>query len=51
MLSFANFSDLLEHLNISQSEAEQEDIPRKRHGKPGYSACIMKKSVPQRSFK
>jgi hypothetical protein len=45
-LSFANFSDLLEHLNTSQPEAEQEDIPRKRHGKLGYSACGVKGSVP-----
>lgn len=33
-MSFANVSDLLEHLNTSQPQAEQDDVPRKRHGEP-----------------
>jgi hypothetical protein len=47
-LSFANISDLLELLNTSQPQAEQDDVPRKRHGEPAYPVCDVRSIVPQR---
>jgi hypothetical protein len=40
-LSFAIVSDLLEHLNTSEPQAEEDDVPRKRHGEPAYALCLM----------